>query len=78
MIIISDKKLRYLLARHAKEAMVFKQTGVIEYGSNLFTALYDYFVWETREMPYDVAKCRTGDPVDWIIDRLNKELELVA
>ena len=34
---------------------------------DLFSKLYDYFV---QEMPYGVAKARTGDPDEWIYNRL--------
>ena len=49
----------------------------IEYGSQCFDELMDYF---TDEMPYGVMKARTGMPDEWIIDRLidlgvDKELE---
>ena len=49
----------------------------IEYGSQCYTELMDYFV---DEMPYGVQKARTGMPDEWIIDKLidlgvDKELE---
>ena len=49
----------------------------IEYGSQCYTELMDYFA---DEMPYGVQKARTGMPDEWIIDRLidlgvDKELE---
>lgn len=31
--------------------------------------LYDHFC-ESNEMPYGVAKARTGDPSDWIADKM--------
>ncbi len=39
----------------------------IEYGSQCFDELMDYFA---DEMPYGVMKARTGMPDEWIIDRL--------
>ena len=49
----------------------------LEYGSQCFDELMDYFA---DEMPYGVQKARTGMPDEWIIDRLidlglDKELE---
>ena len=49
----------------------------IEYGSQCFDELMDYFA---DEMPYGVMKARTGITDEWIIDRLidlgvDKELE---
>lgn len=35
-----------------------------------FDKLFDYFAFEACEMPYGTAKARTGDPVDWILERL--------
>ena len=37
------------------------------YGSEAFGKLYDYFC-NTGEIPYGVAKSRTGDPDVWILD----------
>ena len=49
----------------------------IEYGSQCYDELMDYFA---DEIPYGVMKARTGMPDEWIIDRLidlgiDKELE---
>ena len=35
---------------------------------DLYEALYKYFVYG-GEMPYGVAKARTGDPVEWIMNQ---------
>ena len=39
------------------------------YGSSSYDKLYDYFCG-MGEMPYGVAKFRTGDPAVWILERL--------
>ena len=39
----------------------------IEYGSQCYTELLDYFA---DEMPYGVMKARTGMPDEWIYDKL--------
>ena len=39
------------------------------YGSSSYDKLYDYFCG-MGEMPYGVAKFRTGDPDVWILERL--------
>ena len=49
----------------------------IEYGSQCYDELMDYFA---DEMPYGVMKARDGMPDEWIIDKLidleiDKELE---
>jgi len=37
------------------------------YGTEVFDKLYTYWM---AEMPYGVAKCRDGDPCEWILDQL--------
>ena len=39
----------------------------IEYGSQCYDELMDYFA---DEMPYGVMKARTGMPDEWIYDKL--------
>ncbi len=40
------------------------------YGSSAYEKLYDHFTIETGEMPYGVAKARTGDPDLWILEHI--------
>jgi|TARA_B110000467_G_C18307936_1_gene475975 hypothetical protein len=40
------------------------------YDSTAFLKLYEYFAFKTGDMPYDIAKARTGDPDMWILERL--------
>ena len=40
------------------------------YGTPAFNKLYEYFAFETAEMPYEVAKARIDTPDNWILDRL--------
>ena len=40
------------------------------YGTPAFNKLFEYFAFETAEMPYEVAKARTDTPDNWILDRL--------
>lgn len=48
----------------------FILTGEIE--SDTFDKLFDHYT-TNGEMPYGVAKARTGDPDQWIADRLTQE-----
>jgi hypothetical protein len=41
------------------------------YDSTLYEKLYEYFVFEVSEMPYGIAKARTGDPDTWILEKLD-------
>jgi hypothetical protein len=40
------------------------------YDTPAFEKLYEYLAFETAEMPYGVAKARTGDPDLWILEYL--------
>ncbi|MAI58255.1 MAG: hypothetical protein CML56_04645 [Rhodobacteraceae bacterium] len=40
------------------------------YGSEAYGKLYEYFAFETCEMPYGTAKARDGDPECWILEYL--------
>ena len=42
-----------------------KSTDDIEYGSDAFSDLFDYFSSDPDEMPYGVQKARTGMPDEW-------------
>jgi hypothetical protein len=35
-----------------------------------YEKLFDYFC-NSSEMPYGIAKCRTGEPDEWILSYLN-------
>ena len=41
---------------------------------NLYDALFSYYCG-TNEMPYGVAKARTGDPYEWIDDKFTSFIE---
>ena len=43
--------------------------------NDLYEALYDYYS-DNGEMPYGVAKARTGDPFTWVTDKFADELQL--
>lgn len=49
----------------------FTETG--ELSDKLFEALYEYYL-NSGDMPYGVAKARTGDPYTWIAERLESDL----
>ena len=44
------------------------------YGTSAFQKLYTWFL-DSGEMPYGVAKARTGDPDVWILETLEAMLE---
>ena len=63
--------LDHIKDRFRYEIRQFQQTGELD--NDLYDALFDYYS-HSGEMPYGVAKARTGDPFNWISDRLGKEL----
>jgi hypothetical protein len=61
--------LDHILQRFSKEVADFKVGGDLD--NDLYDALYDYYF---DDMPYGVKKARTGDPYEWVTDRLDQEL----
>ena len=39
-----------------------------------FSKLYEYYAFNTNEMPYGTMKARTGDPDQWILKELEKRV----
>jgi hypothetical protein len=65
--------LQHILDRFPAEVKAFEQGGDLE--DNLYDALFDYYL-SSGEMPYGTAKARTGDPYEWVTQRLVAELNL--
>ena len=40
------------------------------YSSSAYEKLFEYFAFESCEMPYGTAKARDGDPDVWILEYL--------
>ncbi len=62
-----------IIPRPTAIAMICGDTDIFD--SGYYTKLFDYYV---HEMPYGVAKARTGDPDQWILDRLEEDLGVFA
>ena len=60
----------HLLKQHHADVDTFIETG--ELTTELFDTLYEYFF---DEMPYGVAKARTGDPHNWVSAKFTDCLE---
>lgn len=69
----SGSTLQHILDRFPAEVKAFEQGQDLE--DNLYDALFDYYM-SSGEMPYGVAKARTGDPFEWITERLVADLGL--
>jgi len=57
-----------IMAKHPEDVAKMKQTGDLDMGSALYMDLYQYY---QDEMPYGTQKARDGDPVEFIMDRLD-------
>lgn len=57
-----------------KVAIQFAIDNNTDLDDTLFTKLFDHFC-NNGEMPYGVAKARTGDPYEWIGDHMHEVLE---
>jgi hypothetical protein len=58
-----------IVSRPVVISLICGDTDIFD--SGYYEKLYDYYL---AEMPYDVAKARSGDPDQWILDRLEEEL----
>ena len=61
--------LDHILKRFGREVADFEAGAELD--NDLFDALYDYYF---DDMPYGVKKARTGDPHEWVSQRLADEL----
>ncbi len=67
----ASETLDHILGRFKYEVKQFESGEELD--SNLYDALYDYYSLN-GEMPYGTAKARTGDPMEWVADKLYREL----
>ncbi len=67
--------LESILMKHAVEWERFKEdmSDPSVGSSPMMDELYTHFC-NNGEMPYGTMKARDGDPTQWIIDRLEREL----
>ena len=63
--------LDHILKRFSREVADFKENGDLD--QDLYEALYDYYF---DDMPYGTKKARTGDPYEWVSQRLYDDLGL--
>ena len=66
-----NESLDSVLSRFPHEVKQFESGSDID--DDLYHALYDYY-FSNGEMPYGVAKARSGDPMEWVSQQLQKEL----
>ena len=65
-----------IIQQHPQEYKKFMQTGDLIDAPTIYEKLFQYFHFDTGEMPYGTAKARDGDPYVWLVDKLD-ELGLI-
>lgn len=63
----------HVLDRFKHEVKQFRLGNELD--NDLYEALFDYYS-DTGEMPYGIAKARTGDPFTWVSDRFANDIGL--
>jgi hypothetical protein len=61
--VVIDKRVDF--TSRDVDAMMDIRDGTAKLDEPLFDKLYDIFVF-SGDMPYEIAKARTGDPYEWI------------
>lgn len=61
----------HICDRFRAECKAFQQSGELD--DDLYDALYDYYL-HSGEMPYGIAKARTGDPYNWVTLQFEKDI----
>jgi hypothetical protein len=69
----NSSELAAILDAHPEAVKAFKEGGDLSDFPDFYDELFEYYF---NEMPYGVAKARDGDPINWISDRLQSELDL--
>ena len=67
----SPETLAHIISKFKNE--VKRVMAGEEMDNDLYDALFDYYL-SAGEMPYGVAKARTGDPYEWVFQRLQADL----
>jgi len=69
-----NSEIESILKKYPYEARQFREFGELD-DNEMYQELFDHYL-NSGEMPYGVAKARTGDPVQWVADRLEKDIGL--
>lgn len=68
----NENTLKFIVKSFPKEIKDFFSSGELD--SDLYDRLFDYYMMH-GEMPYGVAKGRTGDPHNWIAGRFQQDAQ---
>lgn len=66
----TDAKLQAILDQYHDSWQAFKAGGDIDDNTEFYDALFDYFM-DSGEMPYEVAKARGEDPIEWMTNKMD-------
>lgn len=66
----TDQDMQAILDQYEDSWQRFKSGGDIDENPDFYEALFDYFS-NSGEMPYEVARARTGDPIEWITNKMD-------
>jgi hypothetical protein len=69
MALIEEIQQKFKMSYHQADNAAQWLTGNGELGGVVEGLLYDFYI-DSGEMPYGVAKARTGDPKEWIYQQL--------
>lgn len=67
----AESTFKHIIQRFPAEVKSFKNDGALDW--NLYDALFDYYL-NAGEMPYGIAKARSGDPKEWVAHRFEQDL----
>jgi hypothetical protein len=68
----SGQTFQHILDTFKRDIKDFKASGALS--DHLYDALFDYYA---PDMPYGVAKARSGDPYKWIADRFGSDIGML-
>lgn len=71
ILVENPETLTHILQRFPKEVKDFEAGNELD--SDLYEALFDYYMLH-GEMPYGVAKARSGDPFQWVTEKFEEDL----
>ena len=67
-IMVESDTLNHIFNRFKFEINQFENTGELD--NDLYDELFDYYA-DKGEIPYGIAKAKTGDPYQWVANKLH-------
>ena len=68
---VKTAELSDIISKHANDVRDY-MAGYRAMTDELYLSLFEHYL-ETGDMPYGVAKARTGDPYAWVEDKFNED-----